>query len=278
MNLDVVKALQNPGAFWRAQRKGASKEVKPKRKPAASASKGAAKGKKRAKSTKGLRTPHSSPPASDDDQASAPKRRKVAKTPGAAETPAPHTRVCNPPIVYIFGDADGYQEWRIRKTPEFGADHIGLIMANEKVEVDQIRDSVWLHITTSAGVGGWAHTGFGKLTPITASIYPAGSAKLKVVHQAAPVAPAPKQKRPSASEAEDLSRRFEQIKNELQCDVCLGLVSEPVTTACGHTFCKECLQAWAAKKAKCPTCKSHVGRRAQLTVCRKLKAVVDLLS
>ena len=35
--------------------------------------------------------------------------------------------------------------------------------------------------------------------------------------------------------------KTKEIEQEFSCSVCLELMFEPVTTSCGHTFCKECL-------------------------------------
>jgi len=43
----------------------------------------------------------------------------------------------------------------------------------------------------------------------------------------------------------------------LECSVCLQLLCEPVTTPCGHTFCRPCLVGTLRKnKKKCPSCRA----------------------
>ena len=42
----------------------------------------------------------------------------------------------------------------------------------------------------------------------------------------------------------------------LECPICLQLLGEPVTTPCGHTFCRFCLVfALRKTKKKCPACR-----------------------
>ncbi|KAK9687805.1 hypothetical protein K7432_014646 [Basidiobolus ranarum] len=47
----------------------------------------------------------------------------------------------------------------------------------------------------------------------------------------------------------------EHILDELECQVCYMLLLEPITTQCGHTFCKECLLRSADHSDKCPICR-----------------------
>jgi len=43
----------------------------------------------------------------------------------------------------------------------------------------------------------------------------------------------------------------------LECSVCLQLLCEPVTTPCGHSFCRPCLVGTLRKnKKKCPSCRA----------------------
>lgn len=48
------------------------------------------------------------------------------------------------------------------------------------------------------------------------------------------------------------------MENSLDCLVCLDLLSEPVTTPCGHTFCKYCLFTYLKENHKCPVCRKFL--------------------
>ncbi|KAF4673970.1 hypothetical protein FOL47_009888 [Perkinsus chesapeaki] len=41
-----------------------------------------------------------------------------------------------------------------------------------------------------------------------------------------------------------------------ECPICLRLLVEPVTTACGHTFCKYCIRKSMDHRQLCPTCRA----------------------
>lgn len=46
------------------------------------------------------------------------------------------------------------------------------------------------------------------------------------------------------------------------CPICLENVKEkiPMVTLCGHVFCSECLQTWAANQ-NCPVCRKRLRRK-----------------
>ncbi|XP_072312679.1 E3 ubiquitin-protein ligase TRIM39-like [Eucyclogobius newberryi] len=52
------------------------------------------------------------------------------------------------------------------------------------------------------------------------------------------------------------------------CSICLEVFSEPVTTPCGHNFCKRCIcEAWAPEgPCTCPLCNRSYDRRPELSV------------
>lgn len=50
----------------------------------------------------------------------------------------------------------------------------------------------------------------------------------------------------------------------IECAICLDSVrdSQPVSTICGHLFCKPCLQASFRVKKECPLCKKKLTRNS----------------
>ncbi|XP_060103350.1 LON peptidase N-terminal domain and RING finger protein 1 [Heteronotia binoei] len=46
--------------------------------------------------------------------------------------------------------------------------------------------------------------------------------------------------------------------SDFECSVCMRLVFHPVTTPCGHTFCKNCLQRCLDYGPQCPLCKENL--------------------
>lgn len=53
--------------------------------------------------------------------------------------------------------------------------------------------------------------------------------------------------------------RSEQMSVEdLECGLCYRLFYEPVTTPCGHTFCRKCLDRCLDHTVTCPMCKGNL--------------------
>lgn len=61
------------------------------------------------------------------------------------------------------------------------------------------------------------------------------------------------------------------ISSEIECTLCMRMLYEPVTTSCGHTFCKSCFARSADHSNRCPMCRTilHVGRELPVTVLLK---------
>uniref|UniRef100_A0A3Q0S534 LON peptidase N-terminal domain and ring finger 4 n=1 Tax=Amphilophus citrinellus TaxID=61819 RepID=A0A3Q0S534_AMPCI len=68
---------------------------------------------------------------------------------------------------------------------------------------------------------------------------------------------------PAADEDEEMMMRKEDWENGLavltvsdfECPLCIRLFFEPVTTPCGHTFCKNCIERSLDHNLRCPLCK-----------------------
>ncbi|XP_071332371.1 E3 ubiquitin-protein ligase TRIM68-like [Trachinotus anak] len=57
-------------------------------------------------------------------------------------------------------------------------------------------------------------------------------------------------------------------KEQLLCPICLDLLNLPVSTPCGHNFCRDCIQGYwqSANLSQCPMCKQKFYRRPELKV------------
>lgn len=68
-----------------------------------------------------------------------------------------------------------------------------------------------------------------------------------------------------------------QVLSEEQftCSICLEVFVEPVSTPCGHSFCKACLQGYwnHSKKFQCPMCKKSYNKRPEMSVNRVLAEI-----
>lgn len=52
-----------------------------------------------------------------------------------------------------------------------------------------------------------------------------------------------------------LTRLKQVIRDELDCQVCYSLISVPLTTPCGHTFCRKCVELVLNHSDLCPVCR-----------------------
>ncbi|XDV33763.1 hypothetical protein PO909_004049 [Leuciscus waleckii] len=67
------------------------------------------------------------------------------------------------------------------------------------------------------------------------------------------------------------------LTEELQCSICLDVFTDPVTTPCGHNFCKTCLnKCWDnSQTCNCPYCKETFKHRPDLKINTTLRELVD---
>jgi len=66
---------------------------------------------------------------------------------------------------------------------------------------------------------------------------------------------------PLMSEQEGLREEDEKIPEDFECSLCLNLLLDPVSVACGHTFCRTCINRSSEYRTACPLCRKpvHVG-------------------
>ncbi|CAM4630844.1 unnamed protein product [Leuciscus chuanchicus] len=67
------------------------------------------------------------------------------------------------------------------------------------------------------------------------------------------------------------------LNEELQCSICLEVLTDPVTTSCGHNFCRTCLtKCWTDTQTFfCPLCKENFSKRPDLKINTTLREVVQ---
>lgn len=57
----------------------------------------------------------------------------------------------------------------------------------------------------------------------------------------------------------------ESVKAEVDCQVCFALFLDPLTTTCGHSYCRTCAQRVLDHSDSCPICRRTISVRTQAT-------------
>ena len=70
----------------------------------------------------------------------------------------------------------------------------------------------------------------------------------------------------------------ESIQTEMECHVCYSLMLDPITTPCGHTFCRKCLARILDHSSLCPECRRALFLPSSLTRQPSNKCITDLLN
>lgn len=68
-----------------------------------------------------------------------------------------------------------------------------------------------------------------------------------------------------------------KIMSEMECQVCYGLFLDPITTYCGHTFCRKCLERVLDHSRDCPACRRRLHLPNVLPVQSSNKRLTELL-
>ncbi|XP_056596869.1 E3 ubiquitin-protein ligase TRIM39-like [Triplophysa dalaica] len=74
-----------------------------------------------------------------------------------------------------------------------------------------------------------------------------------------------------------MSSSSDPMTERLLCSICLEVFSDPVSTPCGHNFCKICLNTYwnNSEDYRCPNCKETFKQRPDLKINTTLRDVVD---
>jgi Lon protease-like protein len=75
-----------------------------------------------------------------------------------------------------------------------------------------------------------------------------------------------------------LAKLRESAHKEVDCHVCYNMMYDPVTTPCGHTFCRRCLQRVLDHSMYCPVCRRSLLIPPSLEHQPSNKRLVDLLN
>jgi len=70
----------------------------------------------------------------------------------------------------------------------------------------------------------------------------------------------------------------EATRNELDCQVCYALILDPLTTPCGHTFCRRCVTRVLDHSNLCPICRRLLSIPPDVTRVPGNKRLVQLLN
>lgn len=68
-----------------------------------------------------------------------------------------------------------------------------------------------------------------------------------------------------------------KIMSEMECQVCYGLLLDPITTYCGHTFCRKCLERVLDHSQHCPACRRQLHLPNVLPAQSSNKRLTDIL-
>lgn len=62
-----------------------------------------------------------------------------------------------------------------------------------------------------------------------------------------------------------LAKEVLQVREveDFECRLCYSLLFQPITTPCGHTFCRECLERSLDHRAECPCCRTELDQYLQ---------------
>ncbi|XP_048059614.1 E3 ubiquitin/ISG15 ligase TRIM25-like isoform X2 [Megalobrama amblycephala] len=97
------------------------------------------------------------------------------------------------------------------------------------------------------------------------------------MEESSPTLPETRKRRGSMDDPPSVSSSSVPLNKELQCSICLDVFTDPVSTPCGHNFCKTCLnKCWDnSQTCNCPYCKETFKIRPDLKINTTLREVAD---
>ncbi|KAH7041024.1 ATP-dependent protease La domain-containing protein [Microdochium trichocladiopsis] len=66
-----------------------------------------------------------------------------------------------------------------------------------------------------------------------------------------------------AAENTTFTKIKDSVRTEMDCQVCHALFLDPLTTNCGHTFCRSCVRRFLDHSTLCPICRRSLALQAQ---------------
>uniref|UniRef100_A0A8C8GJD4 E3 ubiquitin-protein ligase TRIM39-like n=1 Tax=Oncorhynchus tshawytscha TaxID=74940 RepID=A0A8C8GJD4_ONCTS len=66
-------------------------------------------------------------------------------------------------------------------------------------------------------------------------------------------------------------------EEQFQCSICLEVLTDPITTPCGHNFCQACISGYwkSTEQCQCPMCKETFDKKPKLKINTTLREVVN---
>lgn len=70
----------------------------------------------------------------------------------------------------------------------------------------------------------------------------------------------------------------ETLRSELDCHLCYSLILDPLTTSCGHTFCRQCVASVLYHSDLCPVCRRKLNMvRSEPYTNKRIARLIDSL-
>jgi len=70
--------------------------------------------------------------------------------------------------------------------------------------------------------------------------------------------------------------KFGEVE-DFECKLCYSLLFQPITTICGHTFCRECLERCLDHRVECPCCRTVLDHHNRRDLNMEITEVLDFI-